>query len=672
LVEVHGVTPVEKVTELLEQLAAVVTQEGKEEAAAYDKYSCFCKEESSDKLYAIERSQDKIAKLDAKIAKLSGEISALEAEISGLGTKITNLGTEIDKANAARKTTHEAFLTSQKDAADAIDTIERAIEALKSSKGDLRGRVEMEAPSLTQVRAAVSLAVSRSTAPGERLMQLKSLGGQPGEGYAYKYHANDIIGTLETLRTTFKRQKRRIEDDEFASMSAHEMDVQSKSNERKFAQKEKAEKEQVHGSKTDERSATTADRDQENKEKTADEKFLGVLKADCESKAQLWDQRSSTRAGELTAIDKAVEQLKGGVASNWKANEKLVGLQREAKGGHWAPSFLQLRGRDSRGRAQIAEVQQDLARAAKRLGSPVLSVAALKVLSSKDHFVKVRQLIKDLIGKLEDDATAEQTEKTFCDTEMANAVKQRDDNQASAEDLAAQVAGKEADKSRLKEEIAELSDQIAKNQKALLETTQLRDEDKADNLKRTDEAQKGLAAVRQAISILETFYNNAFLQRSVYVPTNSDRAGKTLGDKAPEIFDSTYHGSKEESTGILHILQVIEADFDRTEMSVTSDESAAASSFSTFKSTNEADTATKQNAVKTKQGTITQIDDDLVNLRDSKSTAEENHKDALSELSKLHSRCVAGVETYEERVARRNKEIEALKRAHNILEEWSP
>ena len=46
LVFVRAVTPVEKVTELLKQLSADLEKEGKAEAAQYDKFSCFCKEQA--------------------------------------------------------------------------------------------------------------------------------------------------------------------------------------------------------------------------------------------------------------------------------------------------------------------------------------------------------------------------------------------------------------------------------------------------------------------------------------------------------------------------------------------------------------------------------------------------------------------------------------------------
>jgi len=285
-----------------------------------------------------------------------------------------------------------------------------------------------------------------------------------------------------------------------------------------------------------------------------------------------------------------------------------------------------------------------------------------------DHFVKVRQIIKDLIDKLESDATAEATQKAFCDKEMNAAVTKRDTAQSTVEQKKSAISGKEAEKAQLQRDIAELSAQIAANKKALLEATELREKEKAENLQRIEDAGAGKASVEQALNVLKQFYSSqGFLQ---YVPTNSDREGQTLADKSPEIFDEAYRGSQQASKGILGLLEVILSDFDRTESTVTGEESQAASDFKIFKSANELDTQTKEGLVETKEGKITQIEADLLDLADDLKDAETDHSEANQELDKLHKMCVAGTETYEERVAARNKEIEALKEAMVLLDEW--
>jgi DNA repair exonuclease SbcCD ATPase subunit len=78
-------TPVEKVAQLLEKLSAQVAEEGKKEAAQYDKYACFCKEQADQKIYQIEKSEAKIETLTAEIEQLEAQIADLSADIATLG-----------------------------------------------------------------------------------------------------------------------------------------------------------------------------------------------------------------------------------------------------------------------------------------------------------------------------------------------------------------------------------------------------------------------------------------------------------------------------------------------------------------------------------------------------------------------------------------------------------
>jgi predicted nucleic acid-binding Zn-ribbon protein len=105
----------EKVITLLKDLSTKVEAEGKKDAAQYDKYACFCKEQASDKLYAIEKSEKKIADLKAEIEELETAISELNSEISDLSKKISDLEDEIDKKTKKREKEHDEYLVKAKD-----------------------------------------------------------------------------------------------------------------------------------------------------------------------------------------------------------------------------------------------------------------------------------------------------------------------------------------------------------------------------------------------------------------------------------------------------------------------------------------------------------------------------------------------------------------------------
>jgi hypothetical protein len=160
----------------------------------------------------------------------------------------------------------------------------------------------------------------------------------------------------------------------------------------------------------------------------------------CEKTAQLFDQRSSTRADELKALSDATAELQKGAVPNFSSNKKLNDLQTGVKLSKAEASspvaFVQIQSvqhDQSRQQAVVERVQKYLDSAADRTGSRVLSALAVRVTVAKDHFVKVRGLIKDLIQKLKDDAKAEASQKRNCDLGMQKAIDKRDKANAKIE-----------------------------------------------------------------------------------------------------------------------------------------------------------------------------------------------------------------------------------------------
>jgi len=112
------------------------------------------------------------------------------------------------------------------------------------------------------------------------------------------------------------------------------------------------------------------------------------------------------------------------------------------------------------------------------------------------------------------------------------------------------------------------------------------------------------------------------------------------------------------------------SDFERTIKKTTSDEKSAQEAFDKFvKDTND-DSDTKSKTRKAKDGKLKQTESDIVDQTQNLKDATELFESAEKKLEELHSMCVAGEETWEERAAARKKEIEALKDAQTILDEW--
>jgi len=371
----------------------------------------------------------------------------------------------------------------------------------------------------------------------------------------------------------------------------------------------------------------------------------------------------------------ATAELEKGAVPNFSANKKLVGLQvaKAAKIPSSPVSFVQINSvqHQKSGKAAVLQrLRSFLDGAADRTGSGALSALAVRVTVAEDHFVKVRGLIKDLIAKLKADAKSEATQKGICDKGMAKAIGDRDEANAKIEVATAKITTLTAKQNALEDEIDTLNGQIADLKKALLEATELRAEDKADNEQTISESDGGAAAVKLALGMLQDFYKNAFVQTSKYTPPKSDREGNTVGDLAPEVFDSKYHGAQDESKGIVGILEVILSDFERTNAKAKKDEKESEEAFDTFEKDTNKDVSKKEKRIKKAEGEVAQAKADILDQQQALKDAKELLDSGLKALEDLESMCVKGEETWEERAQKRKEEIEALKEALTILDEW--
>merc|ERR1719240_2519737 len=144
---------------------------------------------------------------------------------------------------------------------------------------------------------------------------------------------------------------------------------------------------------------------------------------------------------------------------------------------------------------------------AQKTNSRVLSLISLKV--RDDPFKKVTKMIKDMIFKLMEEATADAEHEGFCDTELATNKQTRDAKTEQAETLKAEIEKLTADIAKLGIEIADLGDAIASIDAAVAKATELRNAEKAKNQATIADAKAGQAAVAQLTEVLKAFYEQA-------------------------------------------------------------------------------------------------------------------------------------------------------------------
>jgi len=692
---VSAVTPVEKVVGLLKKMQSEIEGEAKAEAEAYDKYACFCKEQADEFLYTTTKSQKLIDELTAQIDDLSAKINSLNGQIGNANTQISDIEGEMSTEQGTRDTEKAAYDTEDQDLREAIEKIDEAIKAIKDNAKKMEN-TQMSQSLLQAVSAVVLSSPNLSFSATEQKM-IRSFLEEPGKPKAYAFHSQDIVALLMKMQQVFKQKKTEKDAEETASRQTFEMAQQKRGLLVKNLEKNVREMKAIVAKMSEEKTVASGDKTEETQKLSDDSSFLSELTAKCENKATAWDTRSADRTAELTAISKALEALQGadGVSENYKANKKLNLVQgdEDDAADSSAPSddnFVPSKGDSIEQGLEVADedeigagfvqltatqaqnkVVEMLRKAASQQHSVVLAVAASKV--SRDPFKKVRDLINNLIDKLEQQGRDEENEKDFCDTEMSAAMGDKDQAMADVESTKASIAREEARIAELKQEIAELEQENADLDKQNKEAEEIRSKEKEDNESTLEEAEAGKVAVGKAITALQAYYGSLIQQPSGYTrrenthSAGADASGKTVEDKAPEELSSESHSGQ--GNQALDFLEVIKSDFERTVTTVTQAEADAQSDYESGVTDRNSQKKLNEDDIKTKSGELATEEQNLFDDNDHLADHSDSLKLAKDALEKLKPQCVSGPVDFRERTERRNQEIESLKSALAILEE---
>merc|ERR1711972_695108 len=192
---------------------------------------------------------------------------------------------------------------------------------------------------------------------------------------------------------------------------------------------------------------------------------------------------------------------------------------------------------------------------------------------------------------------------------------------------------------------------------AMAEATKIRNEEHETNMQTIKDAKEGQAAVEQALVILKEFYAKA----------GDATALLQQQPVAPEIFDSPYKGMQSENGGVVGMLEVIESDFARVEAETKSAEVSAQKEYDTFMTDSKGDKAAKVKDIEHKTAKRQDESQALGVKREDLEGTQKELDAALAYFDKLKPSCVDAGVSYEDRVTRRQEEIESLQEALKIL-----
>merc|ERR1719207_263348 len=471
------------------------------------------------------------------------------------------------------------------------------------------------------------------------------LSGAPAPD-AYKSHSGGIVDVLEDLKD--KAETELSDTRKAETNAAHNYKMLKTSLEDSIAAETKDLGEEKAAKAAAEELKATSEGDLAitAKDLAEAEEALATAQSTCMTVAADHEATVTARKEELAVIAKAKEILS---STTGGAVAETYSLLQEA-------ATSQLRTRADLAHMEVVGLIKSLARkhhsrSLDKLASQIQVLMQYGAKFGDDPFAKVKGLITDLIVRLEKEAAAEAAEKAFCDEEMGKTEAKKSELEDDIAKLTAKIDKASATSARLKEEVKETQAELAKIAKEQMEMDKIRGEEHAAFVEAKADLEQGLYGVGKALDVLRDYYGGAAALLQEGQPPAPEKHTKASGAGG----------------GIIDILEVVESDMSEELAKEETQEADAVETYEKVSQENKVATSVKNQDVKYKTQEFKGLDKLITEVSGDKANLSTELDAVLEYYEKIKDRCIAKPESYEERKARREAEINGLKEALKIL-----
>jgi hypothetical protein len=656
--------PLGKVFELMSALEAKIVKEGEAEAKAFKEFFEWCDSSSQNLNNEIKTGSKNQEKMTAKIDELTSDIAVATSKIEELSGAIASNEAELSDATSIRNKEAADFAASEKELVETVDTLDRAVSIISSEMAkNPAALAQIDTSSMTSLLQSLSTVVEAAGLTGtdhQKLVALVQAQQEDNEAGApaaatYKSQSGGIVDLLEDLKE--KAEGELAEARKAESSAKHNYGMMKQSLDDQIAADTKDMNEQKSGKEAAAEGKATAEGDlattvKELKESKAE---LATSNSDCMTTAADHEATTAARDEELKVIATAEKILKestsGAVGQTYSLLQVAAGSKMQT--------------RADLANSEVISLVKKLARdhhstALAQLASRLSVIVKYGGKDGADPFAKIKGLISDMIAKLVKEAEEEATEKAYCDEQMAKTEAKKSELDDAIAKLSNKIDRDTSKSVSLKEEVVQLEAELAALAKSQASMDKIRAEENANFKVAKAELTQGLGGVRKALSVLRDYYGGA----AAMLQEDSKFSSFMQQPAAPQ-----QHAKSSGAGGsIINILEVCESDFATNLSKEESEEADSAESYEKTTQENKVATTTKSQDAKYKTKEAAGLDKEIAELSGDRDTANTELSAVMEYYGKIKERCVAKPESYEERKARREAEIEGLKEALSILE----
>jgi len=708
--EYNTQTAITTVLEMLEEMKTKSQQLQQEADVAYAEVVQVCASEETARTNQLDEMGRQVELMQANIASLELEINSIGEDIVTADRDYTNSTAWLKHLREERQVQEAQYMNDLEEFSAAIQATERAREIL----------AEQEAAAATTTRPPLVVALSQvaglaahtnkgarpSAAEHASLMQYTPIGSSIAKDEHifdefdslstattnYVSQTGNVDALLESLLTTFRSRKEELINTEKSNLDSF------KQLEATLVAQIASDRELGANSRRtiEERRQDLATEKQQLEEvfenRNSTEVYLGELRTTCSDKEQEHQTVSALRADEIAAVDNAVAIITGfgsTPTSLLRVNATLNGTrtlsphgQRNAEGESMEADkvvgFLRL----SAQRLQSQPLQAFVAKLGSLVAVSSTDASALRG-TAEDPLAKVKVMISDLIIRLQQQASDESSHKAWCDAELAKNEAAQSGAQGNIDKHSAEIERLTGDMDMVAMQNATATAELNASREAAAAFEEQRAAEKLSNEAILEDAQTAIQALEAAISLLEEYYGNVSevlglvhtntqVQHSLKTSSRSMNAtNETSPLKLPDELTrkSVEAPSPQGGKSVLALLEVIRDRYTHIEQEVTAAEQAAQQDevqtlrdHAVMVASMESDitfyTQQFESYSAEKSATVEALNASQQALADAEATYESLKPPCLN------------VETYEERALWREQEIEALREAEQMLNDF--
>mmetsp|Transcript_34290 Transcript_34290/g.60664 ORF Transcript_34290/g.60664 Transcript_34290/m.60664 type:complete len:678 (+) Transcript_34290:75-2108(+) len=625
--------PIRKVVNMLTAMQTKVTEEGEKEAAMHEKFMCQCKTGKGD----LEKS---IAAYEGQVPQTASDIEEKEAKLAQTKEDLASHQTDRDAAKAAiaeatslREKEAAEFAKEAAEQTETIKMLEKAIEAISAGLS----------ASFLQTPASKSLknliASTQDLDESDRSQLLAFLQGEEDDESP---GSSEIVGILKQMGDEMNKDYMEDKAKEAEAVKAFEELTAAKKKE-VAALTAQIEKEIGRVGDLGVEIVTLKNSlEDAQKQLIEDKEFLAKLNKDCATAQKDFDAVVAARSQEVVALAETIKILN---------DDDALELFKKTLPSASA-SFVQMQVTSQSMRTHALDIIRSARRRANS-GRHHLDFIALALHGKKIGFETVIKMIDEMIGTLKEEQSSDDHKVEFCTSQFEVMADKEAALKTGIADIETALAEKEETISALTDEISALKEAITALDTSVAEATETR---KAENKEFTtllaeDSAAKELLGL--AKNRLQKFYNPKLYE----APAAAEAA----------VLLQVARHKKEDSSGVLHMIDVLVKDLDKEITVAKAEEEDAQEDYETLMADAKEKRAGDSKALANKESARADLEADLQSLSTEKDSKEKELMGVAQVTAALHSDCDWLMKYFDVRKTARADEVDSLSKAKAVL-----